>query len=232
MAYERQGRVLAPTSSSIERRQAGTLAAPALWTIPNNSTPSGQLPRDLRHDVLLGAFLPTSFRVRITLCYLDLDSFISSTHHSLLPPSLLHLHLSFRCSLSFHRLAKPPILEFRQSFNHTCTRSKHHPHCSPSMWFALVLLFAVAGFGWAEMTPLIDCMSSTSTSAAMSCTAAYRQWGALPQIPPTTTYYDMIVTHQLNVGVSTLCQELSNTIRSSIAVTAQSRPFLQIQWLL
>ena len=66
------------------------------------------------------------------------------------------------------------------------------------MWFAVVLVVALAGLGWAQMTPMVDCMPTTTPRP--SCTVEYRQWGA-PQIAPVTTYYLNEVTHTLNVRI-------------------------------
>lgn len=66
----------------------------------------------------------------------------------------------------------------------------------PNMGFPVFLVLAVAGFGWAQMTPMLDCMPTTTPKP--SCTVEYHQWGA-PQIEPTTTYYVDYVTHTLNV---------------------------------
>ena len=66
------------------------------------------------------------------------------------------------------------------------------------MWFAVVLVVALAGLGWAQMTTMVDCMPTTTPRP--SCTVEYRQWGA-PQIAPVTTYYLNEVTHTLNVRI-------------------------------
>ncbi|KAI1618495.1 hypothetical protein EDD37DRAFT_269376 [Exophiala viscosa] len=61
------------------------------------------------------------------------------------------------------------------------------------MWFYHLLLLAMAVFGLAEMIPMSQCASASTSAAGPGCTMTYTPYMA-PQIAPTTTIYAAIMT--------------------------------------
>jgi hypothetical protein len=82
-----------------------------------------------------------------------------------------------------------------------------------------LLLLAAAGLGVAQMSPMTNCMATTLANP--SCTVEYRPWMA-PQIKPTSTVYDMIITTYLNVRHDHISQHTTDRPRSSTVNTARS----------